>query len=205
MSYAETIRGLAGDTERRALELFAAWQAGALTDEQFAAALAVLVATANAQAVTVADLSLAAAVTVALGVPVAPLGLLPTPGEPERLVRASRTLLEAVEVSSDLPAPVARTELATPAGQPDLSARVARLARAEPLTTAARAYSEGMARSPHVTGWKRGLSANACQLCRWWHRDGRVWPADHKMPVHKGCSCSPIPTITATAPRPVQR
>ena len=187
MTYADTIRTLAGDTERRALELFAAWQAGALSDEEFTTALAVLVAGANAQAVTVADLSLAAAVTLALRRPVAPLGLLPPPGEPARLARASTTLLRFVETTPDPPA------------------RVARLARAEPLATAARAYSEGIARSEHVTGWTRGLSGSACQLCRWWHRDGRVWPAGHRMPTHKGCSCSPIPTVTDTAPRPVQR
>lgn len=187
MSYAETIRTLAGDAERRALALFAAWQAGELSDDEFAAALAILVTGANARAVTVADLSLAAAVTVALRRPVPPLGLLPAASDPARLVKASTTLLRTLDTTPDPPA------------------RVARLARAESLTTAARAYSEGIARSEHVTGWTRGLSGKACQLCQWWGRDGRVWPADHPMPTHKGCSCSPIPTVTDRAPRPVQR
>lgn len=187
MSYADTIRTVAGDSEDRALVLFAAWSAGDLTDAEFEALLTALVAGANGRAAAVADLSLAAAVTVALRRPVAPLGLLPAPGDPARLARASRTLVRALETTPDPPA------------------RVARLVRAEPLSTAARTYSDGMARSEHVTGWTRGLSGKACQLCRWWARDGRVWPAGYAMPTHKGCSCSPIPTVTDRAPRPVQR
>ena len=130
---------------------------------------------ANTQAAALADLSLSASVSVALRRPVAPLGLLPPDGDADRLLKAAGTLQRA-----------ARRD-ARP------RARVGRLARAEPLETAARTYSAGMTRSEHVTGWVRNVSGDACQLCTWWARDGRVWPADHEMPTHKGCTCTPNP------------
>jgi hypothetical protein len=33
-------------------------------------------------------------------------------------------------------------------------------------------------------------------MCRWWHRDGRVWPTSHTMPTHKGCECTQRPVVT---------
>ena len=74
---------------------------------------------------------------------------------------------------------------------------IARLARAETFTAGQSAYSDGIASSPHTKGWIRGLEPDACQLCRWWWREGRVWPKAHPMPTHKGCTCSPIPVVRA--------
>ena len=45
-------------------------------------------------------------------------------------------------------------------------------------------------------GWTRGMDSDACQLCNWWSRDGRVWPKDHVMPTHPGCTCVQVPTIS---------
>lgn len=176
MTYRDTLTRLAGTTEQAALDLHARWDAGELTADQFETLLAAIVTRANGRASAVADLGLAAALTAALRRPVAPLGLVPPSSDPERLRRATRTLRAAL---GDTPDPPART---------------ARLGRAEPLTTAARSYSDGMRTSPHVTGWTRGLSGNACELCQWWAADGRVWPDDHEMPTHTGCTCTPIPT-----------
>ena len=176
MTYRDTITRLAGSTEDAALDLHRRWEAGDLTDNEFAALLAALVARANGRATAVADLALAASITVSLRRPVAPLGLLPPTSDTARLERAARTLRGRLEDT------------------PDPAARVARLGRAEPLTAAARAYSAGMATSPHVTGWSRGLSGKACQLCQWWSGGGRVFPAERPMPTHTGCTCTPIPT-----------
>ena len=71
--------------------------------------------------------------------------------------------------------------------------RVRRLARCEPLDTAAKAWSDGVAQSRYVDGWVR-QTHGSCQLCAWWARGGQVWAADHPMPRHKGCTCSQIPT-----------
>jgi len=177
VTYRDTLTALAGATEEAAVNLYLRHEAGEVTDDGFDAYLAAVVSRANGRAAAVADLGLAAAVTVALRRPVAPLGIVPPASDPDRLRRAARTLREALDDT------------------PDPSARVARLGRSEPLTAAANAYSTGMSASPHVTGWTRGLSAKACQLCQWWARGGRVFRADHPMPTHKGCTCTPIPTI----------
>lgn len=186
MTYRDTITSLAGQAEDAALELFARWEAGDLSDEQFEALLAALVARSNSRAASVADLALAAAVAVAVRRAIAPLGIVTPAGDPQRLRRATRTLREALPDT------------------PDPRARVARLARAEPLDMAARTYSEGIARSRHVEGWVRGLSPSACELCTWWARDGRVWPKTHAMPTHKGCTCVPIPTVSEVPIKPVE-
>jgi len=185
VTYRTQLVKLAGRSERQAVALLAAYRAGRLDRETFVAVLAALVAGANTQAAALADLSLSASVSVALRRPVAPLGLLPPDGDADRLLKAAGTLSAVLEAT------------------PDPEARVGRLARAEPLETAARAYSDGMARSGQVTGWTRSLSGGACQLCTWWARDGRVWPADHPMPTHKGCTCTPEPTVTTEPVRAV--
>lgn len=68
--------------------------------------------------------------------------------------------------------------------------RMERLARAEAIESAQAGYGKGMARSKKVEGWIRDLESNACELCQWWSRDGRVWPANHVMPTHPGCACA---------------
>ena len=186
MTYTDTLTDLSGQAEARALAVYASWSEGLLTDAEFVALLAAIITTANARAVALADLSLAASISVALGRPVPTLGLLAPDDDPQRLHKAATTLV------SDLD------------GTPDPHARVGRLGRSEPLTTAANAYSAGMARSGHVTGWTRGLSAKACQLCQWWARDGRTWPDDHPLKTHKGCTCYANPVVTDRI-RPVQR
>lgn len=71
-----------------------------------------------------------------------------------------------------------------------LITRMERLARAEAIDAAQSGYGKAMARSEKVEGWKRGLESDACQLCTWWWRDGRIWPKNHTMPTHPGCACS---------------
>ena len=51
----------------------------------------------------------------------------------------------------------------------------------------------------YVRGWRRDVEPGGCQLCRWWSRDGRVWPAEHTMPTHPGCRCTPTPVLTRQA------
>ena len=170
MSYRDTLKRLSGQAEAQAVALYQMREAGQVDDDTFVAVLAAIVAAANSRAAALADLSLAAALTVALRRPVAPLGLTPSPDDPERLSKAASTLLAV--------------ETLTPQ-------RVARLARAEPLDTAARSYSQGMAHSPHVTGWTRAVSADACQACQ--SMAGGTLPDTVPMWHHTGCTCSPIP------------
>lgn len=77
--------------------------------------------------------------------------------------------------------------------QEQLEHRLGRLAHAETVESSQRAFNEALARSGLAEGWIRGLESGACQLCRWWWREGQAWPVDHVMPTHKGCTCTPIP------------
>ncbi|MFV2143213.1 hypothetical protein [Isoptericola sp. G70] len=169
MTYREALKNLSGDTEARVLAVYAALEAGDIAPEAAAAVIAALVTKGNARAVGLADVALAANLTVALRRPVATLGLSLPIGEPKRLHKAASTLLGIDGITPE---------------------RVARLGRVEPLETGQRAYADGVARSGVVTGWVRNMDGDPCQLCKWWSRDGRVWPADHPFQHHKGCSCT---------------
>lgn len=94
-----------------------------------------------------------------------------------RLERAALTILE-------------RTDLADVAALDVGRRAVHRLGRSEAVEAAQHTYSEQMTRSPVVSGWTRQLEADACELCVWWARDGRVWHKNHSMPTHKGCTCA---------------
>lgn len=58
-------------------------------------------------------------------------------------------------------------------------------------------------RRSRARGWTRGIERAACQMCRWWEREGRIWPADHRMPRHTGCRCQQVPTWTREKIDPV--
>jgi len=174
MTWRQLLIKLAERSAGEALAVFDEFDAGAIGVEEFVGLIARGVTIYNLRATGLADVALAGLLTARLKRPVLPVGIEP-PDDLERLTEAARTLNAALDAT------------------PDPRARVARLARSEPLTAAQRAYGEAMAASPHVSGWRRGLSPAACQLCRWWARDGRVFPADHPMPHHKGCTCTPIP------------
>lgn len=77
----------------------------------------------------------------------------------------------------------------------DTRMQLQRIADNEPKEAAARGASDLIASSPHVTGWTRGLDGDACELCVWWWREGRVFQPDHAMPRHTGCTCEPVPTL----------
>lgn len=80
-----------------------------------------------------------------------------------------------------------------------LSMKLGRLALAESIEAARAVTSSLMRGSRLVEGWIRQLDSDPCELCTWWHRDGRVWPADHEMPTHKGCACAQRWTRVASA------
>lgn len=69
--------------------------------------------------------------------------------------------------------------------------RLERLARAEPLDSAQRFSMDAIKKQRHVEGWTRQMDADPCQLCKWWWREGRIWPKEHPFQRHKGCNCQP--------------
>ena len=164
----ERIGARAGDDT---LELLRRLRAAALTDAEVADALTTLLAAQNLSAGAVAE------------------------------AVAVRQLTSWGEPAPDVPAPLrdhqqdsarlmtaAGTVLARPADQ--VEAALERLARAEAVEAGQVTYGAVVGQSPAVRGWVRQLEASACQLCRWWSRDGRMWPPGHRMPTHKGCTCA---------------
>lgn len=172
MTYREQIRALGEQAAEQVAAIFTSWQEARISTEEAVDLLAAFIAGANSRAVALADLSLAATLMQQMGVPVATLGLVPDARDVARLHKSARTILAVPDVTLE---------------------RVQRLARAEPIDAASKAFSEGIKKSPHVTGWVRSVSGSGCELCTWWRRDGQVWPADHPMPTHKGCTCSQVP------------
>lgn len=187
MSYTETLHELGQETQRQVLAL---WELvpDELSPDDFDELAAVIVATASAQGAALAELSLLVAVAGELGTAAAaPAAVAPSLHHLDtgRLTRAFRTARESSTTG-------------------DPTARLARLARAEPVESSQRAYSRAIAEHPAVTGWVRALDADPCQLCRWWWREGRIWPSSHPMPTHKGCECHPKPVVAHNI-RPVSR
>lgn len=77
----------------------------------------------------------------------------------------------------------------------DTLMQLQRLAGNEVQQAATDGSSDVLATSGRATGWVRELDADACQLCRWWWRDGRVWRTNHPMPRHPGCGCQQTPVV----------
>lgn len=178
MAYRDLLVRLGDRTAATAVAVYGRYTAGELTREETIAVLARLIAGANSRAISLADMSLAATLMAELGQPVPVIAGVQQPGELERLTRSATTVLTVAEASE----------------VPD--AIIARLARSEPLHAAADAYSSGMKGNRRVKGWTRQRSASCCQLCTWWWREGRVWPAEHPFQHHQGCTCTPKPVVT---------
>lgn len=187
MTYQDELEAQAEAVADQVLAALAAYAAGTLTADALAAVVSAFIAAGNSGAAVLADLSLAAAVTTATGTPAAPLGIGRPDTDPARLAQAVSTILTDLDRQRATDPDAALTTAQT---------RFLRLAESEIKEAGARAYSEAVSKSRSVTGWTRGLRADACQLCRWWSREGRVWAADHTMPTHKGCTCSQIITTT---------
>lgn len=77
--------------------------------------------------------------------------------------------------------------------------RLGRLALAEAIDSARAVTAEYMRGTQQVSGWIRQLDSDPCELCTHWSWNGRVWPADHSMPTHKGCACAQQWVRTAAA------
>jgi hypothetical protein len=177
MTYQDEIIALADSTDREVQAVYAAYMAEQLTAAETATLMAMAIARANSTAYTLADVSLAATLTLAVAEPVPVVGVLPRADDVDRLLKAATTVLDVAH-DSEMP-----------------DAIVSRLARSEPLESAAHAYSAAMQEQPLVEGWTRNMDADPCQLCRWWWREGRIWPKEHPFQTHKGCACTPKPVL----------
>lgn len=173
MSYEDVLVRLSDGTATVVGQLWAAVEAGAIPVDDFPRLAADLVALANARGAAAAQAAFRGFLEAQTGLAL-PIAVAIFPDDAGRLQGAMGTIL---------------------ASDQDTLAQLVRLAANEPLEAATQAYGDAMARSSLVSGWRRGLNSGACQLCRWWHRDGRVFRTEHSMPRHKGCTCHQIPVV----------
>lgn len=182
MSYHDVLKGLTGDAKKLVNAAFLKLRQGKITDAQFVQLASGIVARANVQATALAEQSLAATLTQKTADVSTTFGLPAVTADQDRLAKGFETLLTDWNAGGDI------------------DNRLERFAASEPYTTAQLIYTEGI-KTSHVTeGWTRRLDAGACQLCRWWWRDGRVWPKDHYFQTHKGCGCTPEPVVGIARP-----
>lgn len=182
MSYEDTLRRLGGTTAAQTAALLAAYRDGTIrTKRTLEAAIMDAITVAGQQGAALGELTLVAYVNSTEG---GPMQAAPSPaivkqgGNRHGLRKVVRQVLE---------------DVADPHG--DTEMRLDRLSFSEPVYRSQQAYGTALAADERVGGWTRGLDSKACELCQWWSRDGRVWPAVHPMPTHKGCCCQQVPYI----------
>jgi len=188
LRYRDATLRLSGSSEAAVLSLWQRYEAGGLDEAQFRELAAGVIAAHNARAVTLADLALAAVLSVELGRLTPPLGLLAADDRP-RLRAALGTLLGR---AGSLELPGASTAERSDAE----TAMVARIARAEPLYSGQSSFRAGMQRR-RVPGWTRGTGPAPCPVCAGL-ADGTVLSPSTAMYTHRGCSCFQIPTTERT-------
>ncbi len=172
MTYTNTLAALAASTETAVVALHTRWDGGQITEAQFVALATAALVQAAVRGTALADLALAAALSVQRRRPVPTLGLTP-PAD------ATRTAESAV-----------RDTLASPAYLAGAASAVAVLGRSHALAGAQDAYAQAM-RGQGVQTWTRVLNGGACELCR--DLAGPVLPASADMFHHKGCGCTQRP------------
>lgn len=168
MTYTDTLDALATSTEAVLTGLYARWEAAQITGAQFRILAVAALLRAGARGVGMADLALAAFLSVDGGRPVPALGLALPASAPARYTAAVALMLAGA---------------VTPES-------VAVLGRSETLATAQDAYADGM-RQHGVGAWTRVLNAGACELCH--DLAGDVLPVSADMYHHKGCGCTQRP------------
>jgi hypothetical protein len=183
--YQASTETLAAAAQSQALAVYTAYQAGRLTRDQAVTLIAAAVNQSNAAAVSLADAGVSVQIEHATGQPTPATGIFPT-DDADRLEKAVHTIFDEDQPAAGEAAP--EGEQPPP---PDTQMRIERLAHAEPLEAAQNATVDAIQQQPLVEGWTRQMDADPCQLCRWWWREGRIWPKDHPFQSHKGCNCTP--------------
>ena len=177
MSYFDKLDTLAKTTQAKALVILDHFKAGRISKTEAIGTMSALISKANLKAAALADFSLAATITLETGQVTPALGVTIQSGG----TRAKRAIKQILD---------------TPTADADMAMRIGRLAHSEPLGAAVRASNKALSGQKLVEGWVRKLDPDPCQLCRWWWRDGQVWPKNHPMPHHKGCQCIQEPVFT---------
>jgi hypothetical protein len=168
---------LSARTQAEVLAIYRRWVAGEIDPDRAVLLIAGIINRANAAATALADVWLVAQIEEQSGIATTAAGLIAL-DDSDTLMKAVTTILDDDPESVDT--------------------RLDRLARAEPLEAAHQATTEDIKAQPLVKGWTRAMDADPCQLCRWWWREGRIWPKEHPFQRHKGCNCQPRIVVART-------
>ena len=177
---AATLR-LADRLEVRASTLLALHRSDRLTLGEFRTGVALDVARTNTAVVQLSDVAVAQEATRQRGERVRPLGLRPTAEQ----IDHDRIRADVDRILAERPAV---DDLAA-----SQEARLRRLARSEPLLTAAATVHTAMERHG-ATGWTRLVDRDPCPVCRGW-ADGVTRAATVRMARHLGCGCIQQPVF----------
>ena len=172
MTYEATLKRLSDNSKDILLKAWAAVERGSLPRDVFPNIAAEVVAIANERGRAAAEIALNGYMIAAVGAVTPPVVVAAVVDDRDRLQKAFATILDSDQ---------------------DITMQLERIGVAEPLEAAADRMSEGIQQDQRVKGWVREMEADACQLCRWWWREGREWPSEHPMPTHKGCTCTQLP------------
>jgi len=179
-----TYQGVVGrireDTKRKVMAAWRMYGVGTITRPQFLQLASAILGQAGTSAAAAADLAVSLELT-RLNESLAAVA-----GVTNR--KTQRTYMDALETVLD--------------GDGDVPMKLERLSLNAPLESAQAAYGKALAGSG-ASGWVRQMDPDPCQLCRWWWREGRVWPSDHLMPTHPGCECVARPVTVTYTPRKV--
>lgn len=157
-----------------------------ITKADKAVRLAALLNRSNAAATALGDSFASRQLEDITGKPVPAKGIVAT-DDSERLLKAARTAMETRGEALD---------------------RVERLARSESLHSARSALTEAVTgrrvRGGYI-GWVRQTEPDACDRCTYLARNGRVWPASHRIYAHPNCVCTQRLVIVTAPPKPVRK
>lgn len=174
MTYQETLQRLRDTTAEAVQSLWAQVEAGTLTRDQFMSMAVILIQTARRQGLSLGSLSIRAYLEAVTGTP----QRITVPAPPEDRERIAAGLATVLAGAHE-----------------QVSARIARLAGNEPVAAATEGAQLVIEWEPAITGYTRGLEADACDLCTWWASESHKFPPTAKMPRHPSCLCHQIPAI----------
>lgn len=175
MALRDRFRDLSAAAQRDVLSLFDRHQAGGLSEAEFIAAAAAVIARADNTAARTADRAMAIQLSRLWRRRIAPEPTLVADQQPRLRNSLSTLLAERPEVAT--------TGALLAASQ---RARLGRLARSEPLSVGQTAVQKNLQRSS--TGWVRRTGPDPCPVCIEWD-DGVVRPSEVPMAHHANCSC----------------
>lgn len=177
----EALNRLSREAQGQVLAALDRYEDGTITLDEFRAVVASFVLAANGQGYVIGYTTTRRAIEELTGLPEVPRvpdhdGKVPHHLDPDRISKALVTIGVAEGARM----------------------RLGRLVDGEAKEAAADGTRDVITGSKRVKGWVRSLDSDACELCRWWWREGRVWRPDFTMPRHTGCTCTQTPVVTTT-------